>query len=238
MLHGWPQAIGEDHSLVKLLKKRNYVVFTPFLLEMKPELNIKNTLSRIEDELAGKKPDLIIGMSMSGFLIPYIAKKYPEAGVVLIATAARFRSKSKFFGGLVFLIGSGFWGEGIVYMLLRTAPTFMRWWYKQLTSNGKSGKYLQSDIDKSVKELALINPRKHYEAARMIWWMDNREIWQSLANRTLVLSGHEDIIMPEEAGRELAGLIKNCSFMVTHASHYNVLNRETYPVIDKFLSER
>jgi len=234
-MHGWPQEVGDNHGLVKLFEKKKYIVVKPYFLGMQEELNFKNVLKKVEMDLGGKNPDVIVGMSMSGLYLPKMAQKYPKAKIIVIASAARFAPKTKTFTNLVKLISWPIFGDVMVNVILLIAPVYMKWWYRQLTSNGKSGKYLQQDIDRTVADLRKVNFRKHAELARMIVGLDNREIWKTINNPTLILSGSEDIVMPEELGQEIANLAKNSKIFVTNSSHYDVLNRETYEQIEKFL---
>lgn len=238
IFHGWPQAVGDDHSLVKLLRKKNYDVVKPYLLDWEVKINRDNVRRAVTEAVGNREVELIVAMSMGGFVAGWIVEEYPKAKIVLVATAARFGAKVKMFKLLIYAIAWGFWGMLLVRTLLGLAPKFMKWWYKLLTNGGKHGRYLQKDIDKSVGEILRIEPQRHLEVVKMIARSDHRRVWSKIGNKTLILSGGEDMLMPVDKGEELHRLIKNSQIVITKASHYNVLNRETYTQINKFLSSK
>lgn len=97
VIHGWPRPATLVENLGSFLEDRGYKVVIPDYLRKQKGFSLEGSLKIIKRELRGSQPDLIIGLSLGGIIAPHIAKYFPRARLVLVATGARFDPEVKWF---------------------------------------------------------------------------------------------------------------------------------------------
>ena len=86
VLHGWPQTKLNQYFLVKFLEDKDYEVVIPNLYLIEESWDIGEISDEISDEIKGRCPDLIVGISMGGLILPHIAKRCPKSKLIFIAS--------------------------------------------------------------------------------------------------------------------------------------------------------
>lgn len=128
VLHGWPQYELRNHFLVKFLKKQKHQVISPNLFAKEYTFTLKNSLRHVAIHLANKVPDVIIGISMGGLLVPQLAIQYPNAKVIFISSGPNLRSTSFVFNiALNFLVSP--LGKGLASFLIKLPQPVLKIFY-------------------------------------------------------------------------------------------------------------
>lgn len=227
IIHGYPAPENEAAPIWRCLEELGYKVVSPQFLEGKERFSVEWIENEIERLLGGKKPDVLAGISMGGLILPQIAKKYPNAKLLFIATGARLGCKTGTFNWAIKAAASRN-GDRMIRALLKVPDSVLGKGYEMINkeSHGR---------DKIVKAIRNLAPEKHSEVARFVLEANNWELARGLKNKALVISGRRDVLMPPEAGRELAEAIPNCRHYITDAEHFNILNHESLDEIKIFL---
>jgi len=97
ILHGWPQYKIDKYFLSGHLRKKGYKVTTPNMFTENYVLSPENVLANVLTRLKGKELDLIVGISLGGLILPHMARHFPKAKLIFIASGPKLKSKSKKF---------------------------------------------------------------------------------------------------------------------------------------------
>jgi pimeloyl-ACP methyl ester carboxylesterase len=235
LIHGWPNALAENSLPVRYFKSKGFYVLAPGWLVLKKPIHLGEVVKTVCATLGDRKPDVIVGFSAGGFIAPHIASLYPESKLILVATGPRIDPKSKKYKFLLKKVDVKF-----VYPLLKTAkllpPERLRKIYEKMYPNNTDldAEEYRWDMNRNLDAIRNVDEclRDNTEFIRTV---DNTKFLTTVTNKTLVLSGDEDPLMPVELGQELNRLIKNSELHTVHASHFDVFNTETTVLIDKFL---
>ncbi|KKQ91989.1 MAG: hypothetical protein UU16_C0013G0018 [Candidatus Woesebacteria bacterium GW2011_GWA2_40_7] len=106
ILHGWPQPVEAgsiNYPYLEYFQSKGYTVFAPKLFTKDFVLKEPDAKKYIENLLGGKKPDVIVGISLGGLLLPKIAKDYPNAKLVFIASDPKIQPESVGFKSVLHL---------------------------------------------------------------------------------------------------------------------------------------
>ncbi|HLE48930.1 MAG TPA: alpha/beta fold hydrolase [Patescibacteria group bacterium] len=237
ILHGWPQTELNQHFLIKFLKKEGYDVLTPSLYFNLKDLNIKNSTNVIINGLEGKKPDLIIGISMGGLILPRVAVKYPNAKLIFIASGVHFKPnlllanlgimvfRVKLFRKVLIRIGDNIPIE-ILEKLYRIFNPY---------TGDKDREIYEEDLKLNLIEMKKHPFEKHLALLDLIENIDNREILPNIKNRSLIFNGKNDLLMPRKGGEHLRELLENSKFIVNEGGHFCVFNKKDLSTIKEFL---
>ena len=55
--------------------------------------NVEGIKNKIQCELNGTVPDVIVGISMGGLIAPHLAKDYPTTKLIMIASGPKLKTK-------------------------------------------------------------------------------------------------------------------------------------------------
>lgn len=230
ILHGWPQPVTSSHILFKALQERGYKILCPYLFDMKERLNKENVMRAVKQSLGEEKPDLIVGMSMGGLIIPWLALDYPKALLVFVATGVRLAPESGLFKFITKVASSPI-GNLLIKLFLLAPESLLELGYKIVNPYKGTGEFDKkiylSDLEENIKCIKNIPSNKHLEALNLIKNVNNSELLSKLNSEAIIICGDSDKLMTENGSLELKSLIKRSELIVVHAEHFNVLNENT-----------
>ncbi|OGM10859.1 hypothetical protein A2W13_00155 [Candidatus Woesebacteria bacterium RBG_16_36_11] len=241
LLHGYPEPIHKGHPLYKYFKNNNYEIVSIYLFDPKFKLTQEDVKKFVSIELKGEDPGVIVGVSLGGLIAPYLAKYYPSAKLVLIATGPYIRTKftniNKYFSKLEnskILIP-------LHWLLLHTPSSLYSYFYKRLNKSitkTKERKILETHIKGNWKHLKNIPLSEHREVVDFLISTDNTLLLRSLNNKTIIFTGIGDNMMPSELSIIMKNLIKRSEIVsCDQCIHFDVFNKENYKHLDNFLSK-
>jgi pimeloyl-ACP methyl ester carboxylesterase len=239
VLHGFP-GLSQRDSLRKYLSQSKFDVVLPDLFDINYIFDIENIIRHIDLELKGRIPDAILAFSLGGLIAPYVAVKFPKAKLVMTATGPNIQSDigsfnyvlQKFDGNLLkfFLKIIPHIPFGIYKFAALTLNP-----YKSGNKEGKT-KYYHVDIPDTHKMLVAHSPQKLYEIIQFVKQNNNTEILKKLRNKTLIISGANDHLMPPDLSVRLNNLIKNSKLIINKDRlHFEVFDERDFEKLDNFI---
>jgi len=93
LIHGFPEPIYKNSPLYSYFDLEGYSIIAPYLFSPGFKLTEDAVIKHIKTELNGRRPGVIVGISLGGLLAPALAKEYPDAKLVLIGTGPYIRPK-------------------------------------------------------------------------------------------------------------------------------------------------
>ncbi len=224
LMHGFPSPPPDDCALFSCLKE--YDLVSPPMFPPSLRFTLENMEKYVLDKLAGRKPDVIFGISMGGILAPYIAKRFPRSRLVLIATAPTFKPAGRMSAGF-WLVRHGFLfipyqvcrldEKDLKSVVVRTSPLF----------GTKVSKEYDSEVDRNLCHIKKFSYRKLDELVRFISTADSSSCLRSLPNRSLILAGKRDVLMPVPQASKLKYLLKNSEIRFYDSEHFDILTEES-----------
>ena len=238
VLHGYPGPSLSIREVENFLKTLRFDVIAPEYLQ-RDKFEVENTAEWIKKNLGSRRPDLIVGLSLGGLVLPYVAKYYPQAKLVFIATGEKVKSPFNWVNKIINLVDRPA-GELIVKLLTLLPVSFLEIGYV-IVQNVMNKKVDKKELAKRRKEAAKalqqLGADKHMEIIRFMKKCDNSEILRRLKNKTLIISGTSDTLMSTQRGRALGLLLQNSKLTTVPGVHYNVVNRFSLEKIGKFIGE-
>lgn len=237
LIHGWPNTLADDSFPVRYFKSKGFDVQNPKWFTFKKPIRIDDVLRYFTVALQNEKPDVIVGFSAGGLIAPHVANLFPESKLILIATGPRLNPKSEKVKVLFTEIDTK-----LIFFLLKVASfvprTALRKIYKKMYPNNTDlhTHAYEKDMDRNLDAIKNIDECLK-DTADFIRTIDNTSFLPNIKNKTLIVSGNEDVLMPVNLGNELNHLIKNSVFHTTRASHFDVFNRESIIYVDDFLDK-
>lgn len=238
ILHGWPQPVTKDSMYYKYFEKNGYNVIAPKLFTEEFALTKNNAKNYIEKLLMGKKPDVIVGISLGGLLAPIIAKDYPNAKLILIATGSKLKPQAVGFKILLTIARS----KTILRLLnvIKFLPRRLLFIFYESINPFKGDKtqrqvYLK-DMRDNFNYIISIPVEKEYEIVNFVNDTDNTELIKNLTNKTIIFAGYNDLMMPTNLGSEFHNLLVNSQLILSHGGHFNVFTESNFNDLDKFLN--
>lgn len=227
ILHGWPQGMTQDHLLYRYFEKKGWKVVAPWLFGGQGKFGFREV-----DKLVKIKPDVIVGISLGGLLVPHLAVEYPEAKLVFVATSMGIKSASQRMRNIIKL------GRLVGPWLYKIPQNYLVGLYRKINSF-KGVESQREDYEKDLRENLKcafgISLEKHIEIVDFVESINNIDLLKELKNQSLVIAGKGDVIMPLSAGEELSKLLINSRFLVAEGSHFNVLTECEIAEIERFL---
>jgi pimeloyl-ACP methyl ester carboxylesterase len=240
IIHGWPSPIDPNGPYYKHFREWKYDVISPEIFSTDFILTLENVKKFILKELDGRSPDIIIGTSMGGLIAPHIAKDYPEAKMILIASAPKLKPKDRGFKLLIDIAKNKnlLSALNIVKILPRR---FLYKFYGLFNPfNGVENKKqaYMDDMKYNFKYILSIPISKEGEIVNLITSLDNTELLKTLKNKTLVFLGENDLLMPQDQGGSLCELLSNSRLITSHGSHWDVISEPSFVEMKKFLQNQ
>ncbi|OGM15707.1 hypothetical protein A2V56_05610 [Candidatus Woesebacteria bacterium RBG_19FT_COMBO_42_9] len=237
ILHGWPQHRAGGHFLSMFLKARGYKVITPDLFGRSFSFSPEAIHGEIKEELNNQKPEAIIGVSLGGMLLPFIAKDYPESKLVFIASGPYLKVRPILFN---FFIKAN--KHQVVLNFAERILKLPNWLlalaYKlanPFNRNLEERKEYEEDMYRNIEFIKGIPVSKEIEIARFVIHADTSEILKGLKNKALIFNGRRDLFMPAERGQELHNLLKQSSLIVNEGEHFNSFTGKDLKAVGDFL---
>ncbi len=239
LVHGFPEPIYKNHALYKYFDERGYSIISPYLFNSDFDLTQEEVLKYIEEKLDGKSPDVIVGVSLGGLIAPYLAKEFPEAKLVLIATGPYVETSITPLNDLLSFLKKT-WTLTPVHWIMTRTPT---WIYSVLyrlcnspKDNPKELKNLGNHIKQNWTCLTKIPLSEDREIIDLLAYTDNTLLLRSLKNETIIFTSNGDVLMPSNLSLKMRDLVKRSSFILTeNRLHFNIFNEDNYKQLDNFL---
>jgi len=208
----------------------------PYLLSKEYILGRDEVLKKVLSLLKGKKPDVIVGISMGGLLAPHLAKLFPESKLMLIGTAAYFKTKISLYNWLVKLEAGD--ERLILVRLLKLTPKWLYGFFYKLVNKNKdlTDREMQSRADENYEKVFEVPINEIKEILKMVRGTNNLKILWQMPNKTLIIAGKHDKIMPVQLSKEMNSVMKNSKLMVSEGFHYDVFGEVDYAYVDNFLN--
>lgn len=239
ILHGWPQPIEKGSMYYEYFENKKYNVISPRLFTKDFVLTENEAKKYIEQQLAGKKPDAIIGISMGGLLVPEIAKAYPNAKLVFIASGPKIQSDASGFNAVLYLAKN----KNVLRLLnlFKFMPQRVLFEFYELINPFKGTaddrKIYVEDMKKNFKYIISIPVDEEEEIINFVTTTDNTNLLKTLKNKSLIFSGKNDLMMPINPEINLHNLLINSQLIVNDGGHYNVITDVSFKDLDKFLAQ-
>ena len=227
IIHGYPQELSENHPVNVFFTKKGYKIFAPKLFSSELDFNLKNSIQIIKETLGKDKPDLILGFSLGGLILPHIAKDYPKARLIFASTGIGF------YPNIVYRIGITIAATPLIYpglFLLKLIPySIFYFFYRILNPAGKDDDKEWYEIDKELnyKSITSIPAKKQMQILRMIREIDNTNILKQIQNKSIVLGGENDKLMPISGSQNIHKLLKHSILVKVKKSHFSVIDIES-----------
>lgn len=239
LIHGYPGPIYKDHPLYKYFNERGYSIISLYLFSSDFKLTQEEVKTYIGKELGGREPDVIVGVSLGGLLAPYLAKGFPKAKLVLIATGPYIRTKITTLNRLLTFEETSALLSPVQWIIIHTPVWLYSIIYKLFihpVTNPEERRLLEEHIKQNWGYLKDIPLSENKEVLDFLASTDNSVLLRSLKNETVIFTGNGDNLMPSDLSLKMKKLIKR-SFLVKSEKrlHYVIFNEDNYGQLDNFL---
>lgn len=237
ILHGWPQYRLESYFLNKHFRDKGFSLICPDLFDQRFEFTLANIMYKVREMLKGETPDAIVGISLGGLVLPYIASQFPESKLIFVASAANMRSKSKIFN-LVFSLVQIKFLLFLPKLVFKMPERLFEKIYRLVNpfkGDEKDRDIYEEDTKANVKFIRSIPIEKEMEIIDFVRRTDNRLLLKGMKNETLIFSGENDLLMPLKKGEELARLLENSQLIINKGEHFNVFGPKDLVLVEKFI---
>ncbi|MBT3720654.1 alpha/beta hydrolase [archaeon] len=230
IIHGWPCYIENNHPLVELLKKEKFKISAPKLFKKK--YTKKSVLNQINSSIK-KQPEIIIGISLGGTFAQILAKKYPKSKLLLIATGPYLKPKAK----ILYDFARFFLLSDILFLFIK----FMPWmiihpFYKIiLPIIGKNYSDYINDMKTNILSMKKVKYSVYRNIIKYAFTINNEPMLSKIKNKTMIITGKKDIMMPPELSKLMHQKIKNSKLYEIDAQHHNLFNDKVIKKIKEFV---
>ncbi len=240
ILHGWPVSNISNHLLVKYLVKKGYKVIIPNLFDYVKEKTAAEVAEKIVCELKNNVPDLIVGFSMGGLVLPYVAEKYPYSKLIFVATGTYFQPVSGFTGFCLDIADDKIIRKTLVSIGYHLPAGLIKYIYQLFNPPSKKYGEIYSeyteDMDRNIRAMKEYSFSQHLHLLDLIRCIDNTLILNRMKNKSLIYSGRKDPLMPRERGEELHKLLVNSKLIINNGVHFNVFGEKDLKTVDEFIN--
>jgi esterase/lipase len=237
ILHGWPQTSMNEHILVKYLKEKGFQVVTPNLFDTGKSWNLTKVYRRINKDIGSQVPDVIIGISMGGLLLPKLAKDFKDAKLVFIASAPRFKPNFRYMKLMNALLERRIVENTISFLFEKLSDRRLADVYRKVnpfTRNVSDKKLYEEDLRLNIIAIRAFPFSRHLEIFKISKSIDNTDLLSEIKNPTIIFAGKNDILMPLAETQRLR-IISGSKLYVTHGSHFNVFTKRNLKQLKTFL---
>jgi pimeloyl-ACP methyl ester carboxylesterase len=242
ILHGWPQPVEQgslNYQYLTYFQNKGYDVVAPKLFTKDFVLKEPDAKNYVEKLLNGKKPDVIVGISLGGLLAPVIAKDYPDAKLIFIATDPKMQPEAP---GIKIIFDLA---KNINFLrmlnLLRFMPSRVLFSFYEFInpfSGSETGREIYvKDMKLNFKYMLAIPVDEEEEIINFVSNSDNTELLKTMKNKALIFSGKNDLMMPANPKNNLHSLLINSQEIISDGGHFNVIADKNFQDFDKFLAE-
>ncbi len=238
IFHGFPNPLFEGKSpLLDYLKSHNYEIYMPYLLSNDYKFNPIHVVEEISSHLRGRKPDVIIGISVGGIFAPYLASRFPDAKLILFNTGSHIETGVRLYNKAINIIKND--KNLKLIKILRKTP---KWLFRLLYSATNFREIRNKNVnlykraDEAYNTAFSIPLSKLHEILEFLNNDDNSSILKIINNRTIIVSSKVDNIMPLKNGESINNLIKNSKLIINERLHYDYYVEEDCKILDDFLT--
>ncbi len=238
VLHGFP-GLPKKYGIRDYINFHNYDGVIPDLFDNSFLFDKQGIIDFINKSLKSKKPDLIVAFSMGGLIAPWLAAEYPYSKLVLVATGPRIEIAIRPYDYIIKKLNLHVLGAILKY--LNHVP-FNLYKLSFLLFNPFKGPkereiiYYQ-DIRETYEMFTNHSSNKLREIVKFVRDAESTEILKTLKNKTLIICGGHDIMMPGKLSVELNTLIKNSEIIENkNRLHHEVFDERDFARLDDFLN--
>ncbi len=240
LLHGFP-GLSPNDKLGDYLKSLNYDVIVPDLFDPSVNFNAVDIQKYIYKKLGGKTPDVILAFSLGGLIAPFIASKYPNSKLVMIATGPRIEVGIKPYNYLIKNLNSKYLKlihKGFNYLPLKVYKIMFDFFNPYRGISERKSNYYR-DIEDTFAMFKRHKLEKLKEILLFARLTDTAEVLKKLENRTLIIIGGNDVLMPNKLSFELKDYIKDCQLIENKDRlHFEVFDDRDFENLDEFLNSK
>ena len=230
IINGVAAEISMLHFLPEFLENKDYEVRL---------INILDEKYRLRKLRIGFRPDLIIGFSLGGMVAMKVARRYPRAKLLLVATGVRLDPENIWFKLLFRVVKIKGMLRRMQKMIFVPRKLLIPIYEKvnpiPLIDKAVQAQYRQ-DMSDNIDFFRKVGLTKWLEILRFCRRIDLAKIASRLRNETLIFSGEKDGIMAVGMGKEMKQLIKNSQLVVTEGGHFNAITKDDLKVIGEFVN--
>ncbi|MCK9368439.1 hypothetical protein M0R04_00460 [Candidatus Dojkabacteria bacterium] len=207
IVHGF-EIFTNEHPLHRYLSSKGHKIVISNYLGCQKIFNINVTVNSITKQLKFK-PDVIIGISLGGLIIPKLIRFYPNSKYIFIATCPIFNPTSKLLLALLKLPKISI---SIFISFLKLIKL-------------KLYRLLFKDLSKAInyKLIQALNISYLISLIMYIKTANNIEILNCAKSSLYVIGGKGDEIMPVSNWNRIG----NTKVIQLNAKHHNVINSES-----------
>jgi pimeloyl-ACP methyl ester carboxylesterase len=224
LINGLSSPIRANNFLIEWLEDLGYDV-----VRIEPVLSEKIDSIKYE-------PSVIFGWSMGGLMAPELAIKYPKAKLILAATGVKVMPNQRS-ARLAFEVVGTEWGMRLLGAGLRLPKSLLVNGYEQLNKIPTPG--VREEYRKQMRQnINLFRKLTIEQVKYLVGYLkkvDNTELLKQLKNKTLVICGKRDRLMPISQAKKIIQLVKHSELVVSNGGHYNVIGTDELPKIKEFL---
>ena len=226
LINGVSAPIRKHNFLSICLEELGYEVVAINLVNEKVKFDSEVINDFVKEKVNNKQIDLIMGWSMGAMVAPMIAVNYPKARLILVAGGVGHLNKLKYLKPILGVIKHGLYlpKEWLVNIYEKINPV----------GDGVKQKY-RDQMNENIEFFRDIGTERMVEVFDFLAKVDNESFFRKIKNRTLVMSGRNDKLLPIAEGQKIANLVKGSRFVITDGGHYNVISRNELPIIKEFL---
>ncbi len=240
ILHGWPQPVEAgsiNYPYLKYFQNKGYAVIAPKLFTKDFVLKEPEAKKYVGNLLNGKKPDVIVGISLGGLLTPIIAKDYPDAKLIFIASDPKIQPESIGFKTVLHLTKNRNFLK--ILNLIKFLPTRVLFYFYEFINPFKGietdRQLYTSDMKLNFKYMLNIPVDEEEEIINFVSNTDNTELLKTIKNKTLIFSGKNDLMMSSNSESNLHSLLVNSQEIVNDGGHFEVFTDKNFVDIGSFL---
>jgi pimeloyl-ACP methyl ester carboxylesterase len=239
ILHGWPQPVTKNSMYYKYFEGKGYSIVAPQLFTRDFVLDEGDAKNYIERQLAGRKPDVIVGISLGGLLAPVFAKDYPNSKLILIATGPKLEPQATGFRMLLDVAKNK--RALSLLNIIKFLPQKVLFAFYEFINPFRGDKAQREvyvkDMKDNFKYIISIPIDEESEIVNFVSSTDNTELLKTLKNKAIIFAGHNDLMMPTNLGEEFHKLLVNSQLVLSDGGHFNVFTQNNFIDLDKFLRE-
>jgi len=238
LLHGWPRPIDKRSDYYKYFKKWGYEIIAPEIFSKDANFTVNGLKSYIKSALNGKKPDVLVGVSIGGLIMPHIAIDYPDAKVVFVASGSKLEPGTVTFKLILNIVKNKKAIRSLKYVKLLPSKLIFKFCetVAPFKGNVNNREAYVSDMKRNIKYILDIPISKEEEIVNFITAVDNASLLGTLKNKTLIFMGKSDFVMPNSLSVRLHDLIKNSELVEVEGGHLEVISKPDFGRLEKFLS--
>jgi len=193
----------------------------------------------VDRKLDGRDPEVIVGISMGGLLLPKLAEEYPDAKLIFISSAPCFKPDFLVMRVFTKLTALSFPQKIFVLVAKFSGKRGVEFVYRKINPfDGKPlhKKAYEEDLKINLKAISNYPFSKHAQILGVCGKINNTNILKKLQNPAIIFGGEDDKLMPMSEIRKLHDLLSKSKLVVTSGMHFNTFEKKNLRDLKVFLS--